>query len=173
MVLARAFAQQTDQPASSHSSSSGGFQLEECSFADLCRRVQPDMLCTCLGKLLEAVFDLLASYHSMLAWHEAGLAEHTQAAAAAAAAAASAAARSPGQSQDGAGTTESPAAASADALPSQEQLEQVQAATKGILAAVQAALQANRVATIETAAVRVKELLAGAGGCAGADFCQV
>lgn len=175
MVLAKAFAQQSDS-GDSPRSSAGGFQLEECSFADLCRRVTPDILQPCLLKLLEALFDLLASYHSMLTWHEAGLAEHTQAAAATAAAAAhAAAARSPAQSSGGGPAAEQQGEheALSDAVPSQEQLDQVQAATKGILAGVQAALQAGRMATAENAAVLVKELLAGAGGCSGSDFPQV
>lgn len=49
----------------------------------------------------------------------------------------------------------------------------MQAATKGILSGVQAALQASRMATAESAAILVKELLAGAGGCSGSDFPQV
>lgn len=175
-VLVKAFSQQSESGDNPGSSSAGGLQLDECSFAELCRKVTPDLLHPCLHKLQEALSDLLASYHSMLAWHEAGLAEHTQAAAAAAAAAAHAAARSSGHSEGGG----SPAAAAADqetadadAAPSQQQLDQVQAATKGILMGVQAALQAHRGVTAEAAAVLVKELLAGAGGCTGSDFPQV
>jgi hypothetical protein len=173
MVLAKAFAQQSEL-GDSPRSSTGGLQLEECSFADLCRRVTPDMLQLCLFKLLEALCDLLASYNSMLAWHEAGMADHTQAAAAAAAAAAHAAAHSPPTSQGGGPPAEQgEQEAVSDAVPSQEQLDQVQAATKGILSGVQAALQASRMATAESAAILVKELLAGAGGCTGSDFPQV
>jgi len=172
MVLAQAYAQQSENVGSPRSSTAG-LSLEECDFASLCRHVQPHMLSTCLLKLLEASYDLLASYHNMLSWHEASLAEHTQAAAAAAAAAASAAARSPGQSQDGSVVGADGAAAPADAAPSQEQLDQVQAATKGILAAVQGTLQTNKMATAEAAAALVKDLLVGAGGCTGSNFPQV
>jgi hypothetical protein len=176
-VLAKAFSQQSESgDDSTGSSSAGGLQLDECSFAELCRKVTPDLLHPCLSKLQESLYDLLASYHSMLAWHEAGLAEHTQAAAAAAAAAAHAAARSSGHSEGGgspAATGADQEAADADAVPSQQQLDQVQAATKGILTGVQAALQAHRSATAEAAAVLVKELLAGAGGCTGSEFPQV
>lgn len=187
MVLARAFAQQSEAADSPRSSAGGAaaqegvLHLEECSFVDLCRRVAPDILQPCLIKLLESVYDLLASYHTMLAWHEAGLADHTQAAAAAAAGAASASARSPEHSQGGsppaaaavAASKEGSSAGAADAAPSQEQLDQVQAATKGILSGVHAALQDSRMATAEAAAILVKELLAGAGGCTGSDFAQV
>jgi hypothetical protein len=176
MVVAKAFAAQAESPDSPRGSSPG-LQLESCTYAELCHKVTPDMLQPCLVKLLEVLYDLLVSYNSMLAWHDAGLAEHTQAAAAAAAAAASAAARSPGHSQD-----ETAAAAAAGgqdaagpdaAAPSQEQLDHVQAATKGILLGVQSALQGKRMATAEAAAVLVKELLVGARGCVGADFPQV
>jgi hypothetical protein len=151
MVLAKAFAQQSESGDSPRSSSAGGLHLE-------------------------ALYDLLASYHNMMAWHDAGLAQHTQAAAAAAAAAAHAAARSSGHSEGGSrGPSEDQGPAdgeAADVVPSQEQLDQVQAATKGILAGVLAALQAHRSATAEAAAVLLKELLAGAGGCIGSDFPQ-
>lgn len=172
MVLAKAFAQQSES-GDSPCTSAGGLQLDECSFADLCRKITPDILQPCLSKLLESLYDLLESYHSMLAWHEAGLAEHTQAAAAAAAAAAHAAARSSGHSEGGGTAAANQEAPEADVVPSQEQLDQVQAATKGILQGVQAALQAKRMATAEAAAVLVKDLMAGAGGCSGSDFPQV
>jgi hypothetical protein len=176
MVLAKAFAQQSESGDSPRSSSAGSLHLDECSFAELCRKVTPDILQPCVTKLLEALYDLLASYHNMVAWHEAGLAEHTQAAAAAAAAAAHAASRSSEHSEGGSrGLLEDQGPADgqvADAVPSQEQLDQVQAATKGILVGVLAALQARRSATAEAAAALVKELLAGAGGCTGSDFPQ-
>lgn len=172
MLWGQAFAAQAEASDSPRSSTAGAqLQLEECSYEELCRKVTPDILAPCLLKLLETFTNLLASYHAMLTWHKAGLAEHTQAAAAAAA---HAAARSPATSSGGAGgdiAAEQDAAA--DATASQEQLQQVQAATKGILAGVHAALQDSRVVTAEAAAVLVKELLAGAGGCSGSEFPQV
>jgi hypothetical protein len=175
MLWGQALAAQAEASDSPRSTAAGAqLQLEECSYEDLCRKVTPDILQPCLMKLLEAFTNLLVSYHGMLTWHQAGLAEHTQAAAAAAAAAAHAAARSPGTSTGGAADDQAHKQdAAADVTASQEQLQQVQAATKGILAGVHAALQEHRMVTGEAAAVLVKELLAGAGGCSGSDFPQV
>jgi hypothetical protein len=187
MVLARlAFQQGSDGSSgssgnhdgrASHSggnSSDAGYNvvLEECSFADLCRRVAPDMLWQCLSKLLEASYDLLLSYVAMEEWQAAGLAQHNQAAAAAGAAAALAAAQQDGQ--PGASDHDQAAAdTQAAGSQQQQQLVQVQAATKSMLSAVHTALVSARGSFAEAAAVMVKDLLVGAGGCSGTDFAKV
>lgn len=167
----------SSQQSNGGSDSAGSYSdvLEECSFAELCRRVPPDMLAAVMSKMLEAAFDLLVSYSSMEAWQEAGLAQHSQAAAAAAAAAALAAAHSLNPSQDGAGNCVPEAGSTCETLtaPSKQQLDHVQAATKGMLSAVHAALVSNKVSIAELAAVHLKDLMVGAGGCAGADFYKV
>jgi hypothetical protein len=143
--------------------------LEEGSFAELCRRVPPESLGPCLLKLLESMFDQLASYAGMEQWQAAGLAQHSQAAAAAAAAAAVAAAPlAAAQLRDA--TSDAPPDAAAS---QQQQLDHVQAATKSMLSAVHAALVSNRVSFAETASVLLKDLLVGAGGCRGSDLPQV
>eukprot|EP00210_Caulerpa_lentillifera_P008564 g8169.t1 len=49
----------------------------ESTFSQLCHGLPFDLLRPCLAKLLEVLFDILCSYHSMSSWHVLGL-KHAQ-----------------------------------------------------------------------------------------------
>jgi hypothetical protein len=184
MVLAKAaFSSPRESSAGGASSSISGSPstrsscsgLGDCTTEELCKLLSPDMVQPCLSKLLEVVFELLCSYRRMAQWHRAGI-EQQQAAAAAAAAAlkshCEATSSSGGASSESAadpGSTGNPAAA----VPSQAELDQVQAATSSMLEAVAGGLASSRMDIIEVAGARVCELLAVAKSCQGEDFIKV
>lgn len=186
MVLAKAAlsADSTEKPYAvgtgstiSRTSCSG---LDEYSYEDLCKQLSPDAMQLCLSKLLEITFELLCSYHLMARWHEAGIEQQKQAAEAAAAAV-KAAAQHRGDSDTGsrssAGSTSLGGAderqQQQQVLPSQEQLDQVQAATKGMLEAVAQQLAACRLEVLQLAHDRVQPLLVHLGKCKSEEFLQV
>lgn len=187
MVLAKAAvkAGSSDSPSTgprSNTKRAGCSGLDECSYEDLCKQLSPDAMPLCLTKLLETIFELLCSYHLMARSHEAGMQQQKQVAAAAAAAAAIEAAAQH-LSNSGSGSRSSAGLTSVngfvgqqqehDMLPSQEQLDQVQAATKGMLQAVSQKLADNRSEILQLAISRVQPLLVHLGKCKSEVFSQV
>jgi len=149
MVLAKAAFSSGDSCGSL--SKTGRMDLEQRKYEDLCKMLPSEMVCSCICKFLEVVFELLCSYEAMAQWHAAGLLQQDTAIAAATTA-----------------VQQHPEALSGS------HLQQVQAATTALLKAVATALAEGRGAVLNVAATQLQVLLtAGAAKCKGDEFTQV
>jgi hypothetical protein len=145
----------------------GGLLLEAGSYPQMCRQLPAKLLRPCLLQLLELVFDVLASYEAMCAFHEA-----CGPAAEAAAAAAAGRASSSGDEGGDAAPDAAPAAEQQPSLGS-DQMAGVHAATRALLSAVGDALRTGRGEVVGAAGAKVRELLLAPDMARGEDFLQV
>ncbi|GBF88123.1 hypothetical protein Rsub_00835 [Raphidocelis subcapitata] len=141
-----------------------GLLLQAGSYPQMCRQLPAKLLRPCLLQLLELVFDILASYEAMHAFHEAS--------GPAAEAAAAAVARASSDGGDGTGP-DAAAAAGGAAQPDGDQMARVHAATRALLRAVSGALRAGRGEVAGAAGSKVRELLLAPETGRGDELLQV
>jgi len=141
----------------------------------------------CLQQLMSLVYSLISSYQMMLEFHEANQrsAAPTAAAGAGAAAQDGAADKDGGSGGASASTGDATQRASSDDRSGRsspgsdgggganDQMAQVQAATRALLAAVAEALRGARPEVADAASSKVRELLLAAGMARGDDLVQV